>query len=103
MKGHAEIVSLLLEKGANIESRTGVRAFLIKMLGCIALSHQLLTVVDLTFLLCLYEPLLQGGRIPALHDAAERGHADIEDILLETGVDIEAADAVRASPKIIGF
>ena len=101
MGGHAEVVSLLLEKGADIEAKAEVRASLMNMLGFVALT-QLLTVVYLALPSSSYYPLLQDGRTP-LHHAAMKGHAEVVSLLLEKGADIQARDEVRASPIIMGF
>ena len=94
---HAEVVSLLLEMGADIQAVDMVRASLKENSDFVVLSW-LLTVVDLAWLSSSYEPILQEQRRTPLHNAAYRGHAEVVSLLLEKGADIQAEDLlVRAS------
>ena len=69
MLGHAEVVSLLLEKGAKVQAM-------------LCVTNQLGYYEQITF-----------GETP-LHLAARAGHANVVSLLLGKGADTEAKDSV---------
>lgn len=80
-QGRAEVVSLLLDRKANVEHRAKVRC-----LGLI--DHVILTP---SLFVCLYGLffLLQTGLTP-LMEAASGGYAEVGRVLLDKGADVNA-------------
>lgn len=80
-QGRAEVVSLLLDRKANVEHRAKVRS-----LGQIC--QDTLTLIP-NELICKYCDLIQTGLTP-LMEAASGGYAEVGRVLLDKGADVNA-------------
>lgn len=80
-QGRAEVVSLLLDRKANVEHRAKVRS-----LGHIC--QDTLTLIP-NELICKYCHLIQTGLTP-LMEAASGGYAEVGRVLLDKGADVNA-------------
>ncbi len=80
-KGYKEIVSLLVERGANMDVQNVVRLY-----------HPLPHSSPLTII--LYSPIHQYGRT-AMMEAAFQGHLEIVSLLVERGANMDLQAVVR--------
>jgi ankyrin repeat protein len=88
-----EIVSLLLEKGADIEAKFTVRKFKFVFVTVCSLGFPALIV------LCL-QLVIQDGQT-MLHLASYHGYVEVVSFLLEKGADIGARDKVTARDILV--
>ncbi|KAL8834565.1 MAG: hypothetical protein Q9170_003693 [Blastenia crenularia] len=95
--GHQDVVRLLLKRGA--DPRKPLRADISALHRAAALNHP--AVVEM---LLKHDPKIHNMRNvygkTALHDAAERGFAEIVGLLLRSGADASAQDDEKRTPLV---
>lgn len=82
-QGRAEVVSLLLDRKANVEHRAKVSV------GITYTNTHRIPVSRLDELICEYSDFMQTGLTP-LMEAASGGYAEVGRVLLDKGADVNA-------------